>query len=206
MVRRKIDKSTRNILLDTNIVSFIENEEKRERIISILKEAVELGYGIAVSELVYFELLNEASIEKEYTIFTNLDGVPRFSISKKVAIVAGRLGSFYKESGIDPKQIESGDRIMAATSVLNNCVIFTANIRDFPAPFFKEMNRINLECKGKGGYMTHCYLYFIEPDLEYIGKFHKNRKAPYLKKMAEKNERNKRLINNDSTTTVKMVK
>jgi len=51
---------------------------------------------------------------------------------------SGRLGCLYNDEGIE---VGVGDQIIAATAILQNSIIFTCNGRDFPPPFFKELDR-----------------------------------------------------------------
>jgi predicted nucleic acid-binding protein len=179
---QKINKNQRYILLDTNIISSFSNENLGEKILLILREAVGYGYGIAISDLTYFELLNEASPEKEAKMVSTLNGVTRFYIKRDILIAAAHLGSFYKEHGLSPDQFDPGDKIIASTAVLHNCIIFTLNGRDFPQPFFREIDRRMLDYQNKQ-WPVCTPSYFLEPQLEYIGQYHQKRIEPFAEKI-----------------------
>lgn len=185
---KKINKNQRYILLDTNIISNFSSNNLGEKILTILREVVDYGFGIAISDLTYFELLNEASPEKEHKMISTLNGVTRFYIKKDILIAAAHLGSFYKEHDLNPTQFDPGDKIIASTAILHNCIIFTLNGRDFPQPFFKEIDRRMLDYQNKE-WPVCIPAYFLEPQLEYIGQYHQKRNEPYIEKI--KNSFNK---------------
>jgi predicted nucleic acid-binding protein len=176
----KINKSQRYLLLDTNIISRFSNENFGEKVIAILREAAGYGYGVAISDLTYFELLNEASPETEVKMVSVLNGITRFYVKKDILIAAGHLGSFYKEHRLPPDQFDQGDKIIAATAILHNCVVFTLNGRDFPQPFFKEIDRRMLDYQSRE-YPVCVPAYFLEPQLEYTSRYHQKRIEPYAK-------------------------
>lgn len=170
----KINKDQRYILLDTNIISGFSNQILGEKILDVLREIHNLGYGIAISDLTYFELLNEASLEKEKKMIGALNGITRCYVKKNVLIAAAHLSSLYKEHGLQMTQFDNGDRIIAATAVLQNWIIFTTNGKDFPQPFFKEIDRRMLDYQSKE-WPVCVPSYFMEPQLDYILKCNDNR-------------------------------
>ena len=191
---QKINKNQRYIILDTNIISSFSNENFGEKILEVLREVVGYGFGIAISDLTYFELLNEASPEKEHKMISALNGVTRFFIKRNILIAAGHLGSFYKEHNLSPDQFNSGDKIIASTAILHNCLIFTLNGRDFPQPFFKEIDRRMLNYHSKE-YPVCAPSYFLEPQLQYIDEYHQKRMQPFIEKMNKIESRKKAVIN-----------
>lgn len=176
---QSIDKTKRYILLDTNIISSFSNESLGAKIIEVLKEIVSFDYGIAVSDLTYFELLNEASIEKEQKMITALNGVTRFYVKRDILIAAAHLGSFYKEHKFPMTQFDACDKVIAATAIVRNCLLYTINGRDYPPPFFKEIERRMLDYQSKE-WPVCVPTYFLEPQLEYISQYHQKRIQPYL--------------------------
>jgi len=181
---RPIDKNKRYILLDTNIISSLSNESLGQKIIEVLKEINSLGYGIAVSDVTYFELLNEATIKKEQKMVAVLNGITRFYVKQDILIAAAHLGSFYKEHGLPKDQFDACDKIIASTAVIRNCILYTINGRDYPQPFFKEIDRRMLDYQSKD-WPICVPTYFLEPQLEYIGKYHEKRIEPYLLKQPD---------------------
>lgn len=183
----KINKNQRYIILDTNIISGFSNEDLGSKILEILKEVADYGYGIAISDITYFEILNEASLDKEQKMVSVLNGISRFFVKKDIMIAAAHLGSFYKEHGLSPTQFDPGDKIIASTSVLHNCLILTMNGRDFPQPFFKEIERRMINYQNKD-WPVCVPVYFLEPQIDYITKYHSKRIEPVTKKLLTKKE------------------
>ncbi len=175
MKNTPIDKTKRYILLDTNIISSLGNDSLGEKILDIVREVVAEGFEIAISDITYYELLTETSSKKEVEVFEVLNEVTRFYCKIQELIAAARIGSFYKDHGLQVLQFNLGDRIIAATSILHNCIILTKNGRDFPQPFFKEIDRRMLEYTSKQ-YPVCVPVYFLEPQLDYIGSYHEKRK------------------------------
>jgi predicted nucleic acid-binding protein len=171
-------KDKRYILLDTNIISRIDI--LGTQLIEIIKELIGYGYGIAISEITIFELFNEVSVKKEVQIMNTLQGLVRFQVRKNTLVAAAHLASMYKDHKLPMDQFETGDRIIAATAVLGNCIIFTLNGRDFPQPFFKEIERRRFEYQSKE-WPVCVYSYFMEPQNEYIGQYHQKRIEPVTK-------------------------
>lgn len=184
-MKNAINKNQRYILLDTNIISRFSNNSLGEKILNVLKEVVSMGYGIAISDLTYFELLNCTSPEKEHQMVSVLDGITRFYVKKDILVAAAHLGSFYAEHNLPQDQIETGDKIIAATAILKNCIVYTLNGRDFPQPFFKEIDRRMLDYQNKE-WPVCVPSYFIEPQLDYIGQYHQKRNEPYLQKLQKR--------------------
>lgn len=177
-----MSKIARYIILDTNIISAFSNKSASEKIIEILKNVRGLNYGIAFSDYTLYEILCEATFEKEEIMIEALKGLRHYSVKKENLIAAAHLSSLYKDEGLQMTQINDGDRIIAATAIMTNSIIFTENGRDFPQPFFKELGRETLIYKGKNNNDVCKILYFMDPQLEYINKCHEDRQKPYLEK------------------------
>lgn len=165
---KKTNKTLRYIILDTNIWQHLGNETLYPSIIEVLKDAISKNYGISLSQFSILELVDNANVEKEAKRLQVIKGVKQFRVKQNVLLVAGHLGSLYKEDGIsDSQQPEKGDKIIGATAIANNCLIYTTNGKDFPPPYFKEINRHFLQYK-KNGRDVLMMGYFLEPDLNVI--------------------------------------
>jgi predicted nucleic acid-binding protein len=169
-------KEKRYILLDTNIISSFGNDDLGTKILEVLNEAVTLGYGLAISDITFLEIINGTSVETEIKMLRALEGLERFYVKKEVLVAAAHLGGLYKESKLPLDQFGMADQIIAATAILHNCIIFTKNGRDFPVPFFKELDRRMIEYTSKD-YPVCVPTYFLEPQLEFIDKYYSARIA-----------------------------
>jgi len=165
----KISNPYRYILLDTNIFEHLDNTELNPQITSLLKDSVSKGYAISMSQYSILELLDTASVENEVRAMNTISGLKQFKASQSVLIAAGHLGCLYKEDGLENnKQPERGDKVIAATSLINNTIVFTTNGRDFPIPFFKEISRPVLKYHKPDGREVYIVSYFLEPDIDVI--------------------------------------
>jgi len=166
----------RYILLDTNIFTNLNNKQLNEQITFLLQDAVSKGYGLGISQLSIFELLDSASLQNEIKAFSIISGLKQFKILQGVLITAGHLGCLYSEDGIDyQKHPQIGDKIIAATAIVNNAVILTFNGRHFPTPFFKIISTNALKYKQDGGRESYQVCYFLEPDIDIIKKKYDSR-------------------------------
>lgn len=146
---KSIDKDKRYIILDTNIISCFSNKDLGNKILDVLREATGLGYGIAISDITLFEVINGAGLDTEVKMNSTLVGVDRFYIKKDILFAAAHLGGLYKSHGYQLDQFGTEDQIIAATAVMRNALVFTKNGRDFPQPMFKEIDRRMIEYKSK---------------------------------------------------------
>lgn len=185
------DKNKRYIILDTNIISSFSNEELGQKILEILREAVALGYGIAISDITLFEVVNGTSVDTEIKMEQTLGGVERFYIKKDILLGAAHLGGIYKAHGLPLDQFGTEDQIIAATAIARNALVFTKNGRDFPPPMFKELDRRMIEYKSKE-YPVCVPVYFMEPQIEYIVAHYATRIEPHKEKIKRASSPNKK--------------
>jgi len=168
------NKPLRYLLIDTCIFDHIANSELSVQIFAIAGDAINKGYALSLSLFSIFEMVNTSTVENELKAMAAIQGMKRFKINQSVLLAAGRLGEFYKREGSD-KEPEDGDKIIAATAVIYNCVIFTTNGRDFPQPFFNVIAKPILTYTSKGKeIMLPAYL--IEPDINVITRKIQERK------------------------------
>jgi predicted nucleic acid-binding protein len=164
----------RSVILDSNVIQNYCNKAISPNLFEVFQKVVDLGYSLAISEFTYYELLNEATISKEKELIGKLNGLNTYRVTSEVLIAAAHIGSLYKDDGVQLNQISSGDKIIAATAILTNSLIYTTNARDFPIPFFKEVVRYPIEYISKKQ-PVHMYTSFLEPDLEFTDKCHSSR-------------------------------
>ena len=168
MQTSKSNKPLRYILLDTNIFEHLGNTDLYPQIINILKDAVSKGYGLALSQFSILELLDTATVTNETRAMNAISGIKQFKVNQGVLIASGHMGCLYNEDGLsNNKQPEKGDKIIAATAIIRNALIFTTNGRDFPRPFFREISKPLLKY-SKSDQDVYIVSYFLEPDFDII--------------------------------------
>lgn len=133
---------TQDIILDSCILQYIGNKQILGELLAYLLELVERGFGLTISEVSYFELLSGTTIKQEKSAVDLLDKFNRYLIDLRVLIAASQLSTLYfhqcKLEDRSPQNISFQDKIIAATAILTGSLILTANINDFPRPFFQE--------------------------------------------------------------------
>ena len=174
-----IKKDKQYVILDTCIIQYFGDKELAACILNDLREAQVAGYDFAISDFTFFELLDGASLEKEKQRIAALGGLSRYFVKKDILIVAAHLGCLYQQ---DSAHADIGDKIIAATSILFNSIIYTTNGRDYPRPFFNEIAKRYLKKHSKNGIETTIASYFLIPDQSYIN-------AKYLERTSQ-TERN----------------
>ena len=165
------------------------------QIIALLDDALKKQYGLSISTFTLLELINTSTIENEVKSVNATSALKHFEVTQEVLIAAGHLGCMYKDDGMDgnkQKPPDVGDKIIAASAVMHDAVIFTINGRDFPQPFFNIIAKPILIHTQPDGREVHTPSYFIEPDLDYIGKKHNERISEHEKKTTPKKPKPKK--------------
>lgn len=170
------------LILDTNIFSRLSDDgEVGKKIVDYLNSLINRspGWGLAISGFTLFETLNEIPHKEELKIAGRLATFPFYDVDKVQLYTAAHLGCLYvehfKELKISDKLPEAGDKIIAATAYNGDGLICTINMRDFPAPFFKEYMRetFTQETNRKG--IAHTTIYILETQKELIDKLYQKR-------------------------------
>jgi len=118
------------LIVDTSIWS--EGLRRREDQVKgrgfVLQELISRGEGIYLMGIILQELLQGI---KEQSLFDKiagyLDPFPIIEIKKRDYVFAANIYNQLKRKGI---QISTVDALIAATSINNNCILFTAD-KDF---------------------------------------------------------------------------
>jgi hypothetical protein len=64
--------------------------------------------------------------------------------------------------------ISDGDMINAAVAIIKNVPILTHDNLDYPAPFFREIQRHPIQYKSTRGRDVVEMVYLMEPDMEHL--------------------------------------
>ena len=126
-----------HIILDSCIVEYYLHKELSFQIKDIF-DNWGVGFDFAVSQIVYSELVDGAYPKKERIIIKTLKSFYNLPVTERNIIGSGKLGSVYREFNIT-QGISITDKIIAATSIITNSLIVTANINDYPQPFFEPL-------------------------------------------------------------------
>lgn len=134
--------STQDVILDTCILQYIGNNKILGGMLAYLLDLVKRGFGLAISEISYFELLSGATIKQEKNAVDLLDKFTRYLVDLRVLVAASQLSTLYfhqcRSEERSVQDISLQDKVIASTAILTGSLILTANINDFPRPFFQE--------------------------------------------------------------------
>lgn len=153
-------------LLDTNILQYLNNPSIARELFAYLEEVHRAGYSLAISNFSIFELLSGVPKSKESNLISALEVIPRFEVTTEVLVAAAQLTTVYRMEKAEYGHITQGDKIIAATSLLNDFPVLTANSNDFPRPFFNELHKKFIFYKDKNrDRMIPVYLLLPDFDL-----------------------------------------
>lgn len=89
---------------------------------------------MVISDFTLYENLHGLWGKKAQQAAKILKSYERKVVSDRVLTLASMLGGLYKDEQVD--YMSPGDKIIAATAILENGLVLTENHRDFPSPFF----------------------------------------------------------------------
>lgn len=162
------------VILDTNVLQYLNAPDIASGILNYIQEIIKSGYTLSISDFSIFELLSGAPRKNEAQLSALLDSLPRFAVDWQNCLTAAQISTVYRIEKSEFSSIEAGDKIIAATAILSNSIVLTANSNDFPRPFFKEFHKkfIYYKKKNKDQMIS---LYLLQPDLEQISFRFNNR-------------------------------
>jgi len=116
---------------------------------AVLKELTEVEGAIVsfiIPDIVRYELISGANPEKRKKVHEKLEKFKSLSVSKDVLLLAALFDKMYETPMVERTDKKPagmrhgvGDNILAATIFKESTLFLTANDRDFPGPFFKNI-------------------------------------------------------------------
>ncbi len=154
-------------LLDSCVVEYFLKEELSPHVQLTLDHWVNKDINLAISAVTYSELIAGAKKEKVEIVKNTLNQYYCFEVSTRILTGAGVMQTLYNSRDPDRRDPGLADKIIAYTSILYNSPIITANVRDFPHPYFitVDSKNINYKRKNKDHYIT---LDILQPNYEII--------------------------------------
>lgn len=138
-----------DIIFDTCILNYNGNPQIFPQLNTYYLDLLKRQFILAISEITIFELLQDATIKKESEAINILSFFKTYQINSTLLTAAAQLSTLYKEEKIPNQQISTADKIIGATSILTGSLILTADVNDFPRPFFLEAEEKLLYHKEK---------------------------------------------------------
>ena len=162
------------IILDTNILCYIGDKILGDLVNQYLFDLLSRGFGLAISDISFFELLQGSNNEKENEGLDLLGQLKQFGLDRDVCITASRLTSLYLHEKnaegkniINDDQISTEDKLIASTAILTGSLVLTADVNDFPRPFFDEAEKKQITYQKRGREIS-LILELLKPDIDII--------------------------------------
>jgi hypothetical protein len=135
------------IFIDTCIIQDAGSSirSKSEIVLGFLEKLVKEGFNLSISE---------------FSIYENLQGLWGQRVKQATNIL-------YHDEKVD--NVSDGDKIIAATAILENGFVLTRNHKDFPVPFFTTEKSVPLTYRN-GNHQTTLDLAIYKPNLELINR------------------------------------
>ena len=158
-----------NIILDTNILQYLSNRYITNELNGYLLDLVTRGFGLGISDISITELLQDATIAQEKIGLESLNLFNRYLLNENTLIGAAQFSTLYKNDGIKNDAISLADKIIASSSVLSGSLILTADVNDYPRPFFWEAEEKQIIYKKKNK-TNMLVVQLLRPNVDYINK------------------------------------
>lgn len=136
--KQRQKQSTQNIILDTCILQYISDKKISAQLISYLASLIKKGFSLAISDISIQELLTNATIKQEKEGLALLSNFKNYQLESNILVSASQLSTLYNQGKIPNQNISIPDKIIASTAILSGSLIMTADVNDFPRPFFLE--------------------------------------------------------------------
>ncbi len=132
-------------LLDSCIVEYLLDIHMESAVKTQLDSWIGMESSLSVSEISYSELIDGAYKEKIHRIKLLLNSTPQFEVSQRVLTGAAILANVYRTYSNKTIGSSLQDKIIAATAFISNLLVITADVGDFPHPFFITVASENLK-------------------------------------------------------------
>ncbi len=141
--------SAKYLLLDTCIAEYWLDKYLEPVITKQLTSWSGTTFQLAISEVTYAEMVDGAVKQKVARVKELLGQFTTMPVTQRIFTGCGILGTVYKDNEEAKSGASLADKIIAATAFAYNLPVVTANVRDFPHPFFTSIlskNLVSLTC------------------------------------------------------------
>ncbi|MDA1079119.1 MAG: PIN domain-containing protein [bacterium] len=137
------------LLLDTCIIEYLLDKYQQPAVTQQISEWAGDSFDLAISEITYAELVDGAFKEKIEKVTRLLDSYTRFWVLKEILRAAGIISNVYRTQGNSTVGSSLSDKVIAATAFSYNLPVITADVNDFPYPFFTSDASENIKYRKK---------------------------------------------------------
>ncbi len=128
-----------DIILDTNILFYLGDNNIKTNLLNYLLELGRRGFILSISKVTICELFSGIPRQKEIEAGITLNIFKQYSIDDNVIITTSQLSTVYKNAKtVKTDGIDFEDRVISATAMLTGSLILTADVNDYPRPYFTE--------------------------------------------------------------------
>ena len=169
------------IILDTNIIQYSANKAMKIEILEYFMDLWQRKFILKISDITMFEIFSGSTVKQEEEIFKTLQLFPKYQVTNIVLLVAARISTLYGieklpngEKKIANENISVPDKIIAATAIITNSLVMTADINHFPPPFLIGVeNKLIFYQKKHKQCLEHIML--LQPNYPFILQRFNNR-------------------------------
>jgi predicted nucleic acid-binding protein len=162
------DNPVQNIILDTCVLQYLSDKYMSLELLKFLLDLIQRGFGLAISDISIFELLQDATIKKENEGVDTLKLFGRYNLLENTLIASAQISTLYKSDRCHDG-ISVADKIIGATAILSGSLILTADINDYPRPFFNEVEE-KLLIYRKNNKSNMISMQILRPNIVYINQ------------------------------------
>lgn len=154
-------------IVDTNILHYGSDPNFASSVAELIKKLSE-KYALVTTDYSVLELYRGLSIDKIPNTNIFFDSFTRLPVNKDIYKTAAALSTCYGNDEATKAyygRYSDGDIIIAATAFVNNACIVTADLNDFPRPYFHEAEHHSLIISKK---KKHIAIQSFRPDISYL--------------------------------------
>lgn len=160
------------ILFDTNALQYLFSAKTKPSFEKAVLELDTEGYGRAISHISIFEAIKSTSINGAKQFEEKLNGsqterpFKRYPLDLDTLMSSAILYNIYSlcdQTKPILNAISQPDLFIAATAILTDSLILTADCNHYPRPFFKEIEEIEINYRSKN-HPKSIFVMLLEPN------------------------------------------
>ena len=157
------------MIVDTCILIYAgsKQQSQADAVSKCLEQLAAEGYDLSISDFSSYEYLRGLWGKVAEQAAAAMKRYVTKEVSPQVLELASQLHGLYHDEGIN--NLSDGDKIIAATAVLENGLVFTRNHQDFPSPFFLPEQFMTLPIQYHH-YTQHMDLALYKPNTGLISR------------------------------------
>lgn len=159
------------IIIDTCVIQAAGHKKQTDKSKSIaicLEGLSKRDYNLAISEITAYKNLQGLWGRRAKEAVKLLQAFESKEVNRDVLLLGAMLGGLYHDEQVS---VSVGDTIIAATAVLLGGFVLTENQRDFPPPFFTQLEWLPIHYVDQQARRDKTIdLGLLKPNIELIGR------------------------------------